>query len=107
MFQLQQLSRCLKWSASVAGEANRRRCLPNLDRSVLDSGLEQLSRVRYAHLFHHVGPMGLDGLDADLESLADFLVFEPGPNQFKNLFLAAGKRAASYGVEGSDWLGKA
>ena len=69
-----------------------RRSLPNLDRPVLDRGFEQLSGVRHAHLFHHVGPMRFDGLDADLESLTDFLVFEPGPNQFKNLFLPAGER---------------
>jgi hypothetical protein len=81
MFQLQQLSRSLKWSASVAGEVNRRRSLPNLDRSVLNSGIEQLSRVRYAYLLHHVGPMSLDGLDADLESLTDFLGFELFPQK--------------------------
>jgi hypothetical protein len=36
--------------------------------------------------------MRLDGLDADLESLTDFLVLEPGPYQFKDLLLPTGER---------------
>jgi hypothetical protein len=36
--------------------------------------------------------MRFDGLDADLESLTDFLVFESGPNQFKDLLLPTGER---------------
>ena len=61
----------------------------------MDRGLEQLSSVRHAHLFHHVGPMRLNGLDADLESLTDFLVLEPGPYQFKDLLLPTGERFRS------------
>ena len=66
--------------------------LPNFDRPVLNRGFEQLSGVRHTHLFHHVGPMRLDGLDADLKSLTDFLVFEPGPYQFQDLLFPACER---------------
>src|SRR5437868_14873894 len=92
MFRLPQPSCCSKWFDSVAKASCRPRNLTNLDRPVLDRGFEQLSGVRHTHLLHHVGPMRLDGLDTDLESLTDFLVFEPSPNQFKNFLFPTGKR---------------
>lgn len=42
-------------------------------------------------IFHHVGSMRLDGLNANLESLTNFLVLKPGPNQFNDFFLSTSK----------------
>ena len=52
-----------------------------------DRGLEELCGVRHPHLLHHVRPVGLDRFDADLETLADFLILETGPNEFENFLL--------------------
>src|SRR6185295_12792226 len=92
MFQPLPPSRCSRWSASVAEAWCLRRSLSNFDCPVLDRGFEQLSGIRHSHLFHHVGPMCFDSLDADLESLTDFLILEPSPNQFKNFLLPTGER---------------
>src|SRR5262249_18542708 len=106
MSQLQRPSRCSKWFDSVAKASHGRRSLANPDRPVLDRGFEQLSGVRHAHLFHHVGPMRLDGLDADLESLTDFLVLEPSPNQLKNLLLTTGEGFRSLFARRRGQIGK-
>ena len=66
--------------------------MANLDHPLLERDFEQLSGVRHTHLPHHIGPMHLDGLNADLEPLNDFLVFAPSPNQLKNLLLPYGER---------------
>jgi hypothetical protein len=62
------------------------------EHPALDRSLEQLRRIGDANFLHHVGAMGFDGFHADSEPLADLLVLEPRPNEFKNLLLATGQR---------------
>ena len=59
----------------------------NANHSAGDRGLEELCRIRHSHLFHHVCPVGLDRFDADIQTLADFLIFETVPNEFENFLL--------------------
>lgn len=54
----------------------------------MDGCLQQLSRIRYAHFLHHIGAMGFNSFDADLQPLPDFLVLKSCPDQFQNFLFA-------------------
>ena len=63
--------------------------LPNFQHAALDPGLDQLSGIRHTHFLHHIGPVGLHGLHADLEPMPDFLVLESRPNKFQDFLFPA------------------
>jgi hypothetical protein len=56
--------------------------LSNTDYISLDSRLEELRRIGHPHLFHHIGTVSFNGLDADFEPLTDLLILKSGPDQF-------------------------
>jgi 23S rRNA (guanosine2251-2'-O)-methyltransferase len=71
--------------------------LADLQHAALDGRFEELGRIRNPHFLHHVGAVRLHGFHADLEALPNFLVLEPGPNQFENFLFARGQGLRALG----------
>ena len=79
--------------------------LPELEHFPLNGGLEQLGGIRDPDFLHHVCPMRLDGLHADLEPLGDFLILEASPDQLKNFLFACRQRFRTSFARGESRLG--
>jgi len=58
------------------GKTRENHSLSNLNKSFLNRGIEELSGVRHSDLFHHVGPVCLNGFHADFESLSNFFILQ-------------------------------
>lgn len=79
--------------------------LPELEHFPLNGGLEQLSRIRDSDFLHHVCPVRLDGLHADLEPLSNFLILEASPDQLKNFLFACRQGFRTPFARGKNRLG--
>lgn len=81
----------------VSGVADQRKAtgklslaeLSQFQHPPLNGGFEKLGGVGDPNLLHHVGPMRLDGLDADFQALGDLLIFESSPDQLQNFLFAS------------------
>src|SRR6266542_1150076 len=58
------------------------------DEPFLNGGLQQLSGIRRAQLLHHVRPMSLDSLRADLHARANISVLLSIPDEIQDFTFA-------------------
>ena len=59
-----------------------------MNQVALEGGFQKLRGIRDAEFFHHICPMRLYRLHADMETITDLPILEAIPNQLQNLLLA-------------------
>lgn len=84
---------------------NKHGALPEPEHFPLNGGLEQLGGVRDPDFLHHVGSVRLDGFHADLETMGDFLILEPSPDQLKDFLFSRGQGFGASLARGKNRLG--